>query len=111
MIKNKENDSQLTQIVEIQSLEDLVNQNKISKSTFDKVIIAKKFIERKYNLIKIKKMENEVIKEKIKNSKLPIEKKEEIYNEINEKKKKTFEKKREKLTIYDYEPLNLIGKG
>ena len=106
-----ENDSQLTHIIEILSLEDLLKQNKISKTTFEKVLIAKKYIERKYNSIKIKKMENDVIKEKIKNLNLPEEKKEEIYNEINEKKIKNFKKKREKLTIYDYEPLNLIGKG
>ena len=106
-----ENDSQLTHIIEILSLEDLLKQNKISKTTFEKVLIAKKYIERKYNSIKIKKMENDVIKEKIKNLNLPEEKKEEIYNEINEKKIKNFQKKREKLTIYDYEPLNLIGKG
>ena len=36
-----ENDSQLTHIIEILSLEDLLKQNKISKTTFEKVLIAK----------------------------------------------------------------------
>ena len=33
-------------------LESLLKQNKISQLTYDKVIVAKKYIERKYNIIK-----------------------------------------------------------
>ena len=48
-------------------------------------------------------MENDVIKEKIKNLNLPEEKKEEIYNEINEKKIKNFQKKRtSKRELYSF---------
>ena len=36
-------------------LESLLEENKITQLTYDKVIAAKKYIERKYNLIKIKK--------------------------------------------------------
>ena len=92
-------------------LESLLKQNKISQLTYDKVIVAKKYIERKYNLIKIRKIENEVIKEKINNLNIPKDKKEEIINEIQQKEKNRLQKIREKLTIQDYESLNIIGRG
>ena len=92
-------------------LESLLKQNKISQLTYDKVIVAKKYIERKYNLIKIRKIENEVIKEKINNLNIPKDKKEEIMNEIQQKEKNRLQKIREKLTIHDYESLNIIGRG
>ena len=92
-------------------LESLLKQNKISQLTYDKVIVAKKYIERKYNLIKIRKIENEVIKEKINNLNIPKDKKEEIINEIQQKEKNRLQKIREKLTIHDYESLNIIGRG
>ena len=51
-----ENNSQfLSQTIDLLSLEDLLEQKKISKLTYEKVDIAKKYIERKYNLIKVKK--------------------------------------------------------
>ena len=37
------------------SLEELLSQGKITEQTFQKVISAKKCIERKYNMIKLKK--------------------------------------------------------
>ena len=92
-------------------LESLLKQNKISQLTYDKVIVAKKYIERKYNLIKIRKIENEVIKEKINNLNIPKDKKEEIMNEIQQKEKNRLQKIREKLTIHDYESLHIIGRG
>ena len=92
-------------------LESLLKQNKISQLTYEKVIVAKKYIERKYNLIKIRKIENEVIKEKINNLNIPKDKKEEIINEIQQKEKNRLQKIREKLTIQDYESLNIIGRG
>ena len=105
-----ENNSQfLSQTIDLLSLEDLLEQKKISKLTYEKVDIAKKYIERKYNLIKVKKMEKEIIKEKIDNLNLPEEEKENIIKEIKEKEKQN--QKRKKLTIYDYESLNIIGKG
>ena len=58
-------------------IETLLEEKKINQLTYDKVIAAKKYIERKYNLIKLKKIENEVIKEKIKNINMTTEKKEE----------------------------------
>ena len=93
------------------SLERLLKDHIISQKTYDKVLITKKYIERKYNLIKIRKIENEVIKEKINNLNIPKDKKEEIINEIQQKEKNRLQKIREKLTIQDYESLNIIGRG
>ena len=107
-----ENNSQfLSQTIDLLSLEDLLEQKKISKLTYEKVDIAKKYIERKYHLIKVKKMEKEIIKEKIDNLNLPEEEKENIIKEIKEKEKENQNQKRKKLTIYDYQSLNIIGKG
>ena len=107
-----ENNSQfLSQIIDLLSLEDLLEQKKISKLTYEKVDIAKKYIERKYHLIKVKKMVQEISKEKIDNLNLPEEEKENIIKEIKEKEKQNQNQKRKKLTIYDYESLNIIGKG
>ena len=57
------------------SLEVLLQQKRISQSTYDKALAAKKYIERKYNLIKLKKIEKIVIEEKINSSDIPLEKK------------------------------------
>ena len=92
-------------------LETLLEKKNINQLTYEKVILAKKYIERKYNLIKIRKIENEVIKEKLNNTNIPKEKKEEILNEIEKKEKNRLKKIREKLTIHDYESLNIIGRG
>ena len=74
------------------SLEDLLAQNKISQNTYQKVIAAKKYIERKYNLIKLKKVENNILIEKLKSSDLPESKKLEIINEINQQEIKSTKK-------------------
>ena len=47
------------------SLEQLLKSKKISQLTFDKVTIAKKYIERKYNLKTIKNIEWNTIMDKI----------------------------------------------
>ena len=58
--------------------------NTINKNTYQKVIAAKKYIERKYNLIKLKRVENNILIEKLKSSDLPESKKLEIINDINQ---------------------------
>ncbi len=106
-MNNFENFSNSNQI----PLEILLKEKKISKLTYDKVLLGKKYIERKYNIIKIKKIEKEIIAEKINNANLPLEDKIEIKKEIELKEKKSREKKREKLTIFDYESISIIGRG
>ena len=93
------------------SLENLLTNNKITQLTYEKVTNAKKYIERKYNLLNLQKVEKEVIKEKLKNLKIPEIEKEKIILEIEKKEKKHLQKKLQKLTIYDYESLSIIGRG
>ncbi len=84
-------------------IELLLAQRQISQLTYDKTVIAKKYIERKYNMLKLKNIESLIIKEKIDKLDLPQETKNEIFLEIKKKEKKNLEKKRKKLTIYNYE--------
>ena len=79
---------------EIQPLEVLLKKKEITQLTYEKVILAKQYIERKYYSIKIRKLENE-----------------EILNEIKKIEKNRLKKKREKLTIFDYESIEIIGRG
>ena len=92
-------------------LESLLHQKKISRLTYDKVLIVKKYIERKYNLIKIKKLEDIIIKEKLKALNFPEKEKQELQKEIQMKEKQRIIKIREKMSIFDYESLNIIGRG
>ena len=89
----------------------LLENNKISEITYNRVLIGKKYIERKYNKILIKHLENELIKEKLLKSKIPEFEKEEIISNIRLSERKIFRKNLEKLTIYDYKEIKLIGKG
>ena len=81
---------------EIQPLEVLLKKKEITQLTYEKVILAKQYIERKYYSIEIRKIENEVIKEKLNKANIPKEKKEEILNEIKKIEKNRLKKKREK---------------
>jgi hypothetical protein len=84
------------------SLENLLTNNKITQLTYEKVTNAKKYIERKYNLLNLQKVEKEVIKENLKNLKVPEIEKEKIILEIEKKEKKHLQKKLQKLTINNY---------
>ena len=64
------------------SLENLLKEGRISQATYDKVISAQKYIERKYKMIKLKYVENNILQEKLKNSNLPESKCLEILEEI-----------------------------
>ena len=92
-------------------LEDLLKEGKISQSTYQKVISAKKYIERKYKMIKLKRVENNILQEKLKSSGLPEDKRLEILLEIQEKELKNIQKKREKMSASNYESLSIIGRG
>ena len=92
-------------------LEVLLKEGKITQITYQKVISAKKYIERKYKLIKLKHIENNVLQEKLKSSGLPENKRLEILLEIQEKERKNIQKKREKISASNYESLSIIGRG
>ena len=93
------------------SLEELLSQGKISNQTYQKVLASKKYIERKYNIIKLKKVEKNILQEKLKLSGLPESKCLEIINEVNEKEKNNIKKKLEKMSVKNYESLSIIGRG
>ena len=105
------NPNQLLQSQNNPSLEDLLSQDKISKQTYDKVISAKKFIERKYNMIKLKCIEKNILQEKLSMSGLPESKCLEIIDEINQKEIKNIHKKLERISSKNYESLSIIGRG
>ena len=63
-------------------LEQLLKEKKISQNTYDKVKIAKKYIEKKYNLKTIYNMELNNVFNKINNSNLDNFQKSEIKSKI-----------------------------
>ena len=89
----------------------LLNDRKINQITYQRVITAKKYIERKYNIIKLKKVENNILHEKLNQSGLPENKRLEILKEIEEKEIKNIKIKSEKMTANNYESLSIIGRG
>ena len=92
-------------------LEKLLAEGKISQSTYQKVLSAKKYIERKYNMIKLKRVENNILMEKLKCSGLPENKKLEILTEIRNQEIQNNQKKLEKMSASNYESLSIIGRG
>ena len=92
-------------------LDNLLKEGKITQITYQRVISAKKYIERKYNVIKLKSVENNILQEKLKKSDLPENKKLEIISEIREKESKNLQKKLEKMSANNYESLAIIGRG
>ena len=93
------------------SLEQLLKSKKISQLTFDKVTIAKKYIERKYNLKTIKNIEWNTIMDKINKLNISEEEKEKVKKDIYEKEVQKYRKQREKQSIRDYESISIIGRG
>ena len=92
-------------------LEELLKAKKISQKTFDRVTVAKEYIERKYNLKSIINTKwNDVI-EKIHKLNINEKDKIKIINEINHLEGQKMRKNREKQTIRDYESLSIIGRG
>ena len=92
-------------------LNDLLKQKKISQKTYDKVLIAKQYIERKYNLKVIKNLEwNEIIS-KINSLNVTEEEKTLIKNNVYAQETLKYRKSRSKQTIHDYESIKIIGRG
>ena len=93
------------------NLEKLLKEKKISQRTFDKVIIGKQIIERKYNLRGTKYSEWNNIIEKINLLEVSNEQKDKIKQEIYNQEVTKYRKAREKQSIRDYESLSIIGRG
>ena len=94
-----------------ESLDTLLQEKKITKRTYQRVINAKKYIERKYNMIKIKKLQSQLINQKIINSDLSSDQKEEIKQEILNRERLRNRKLLERQSIRDYNHIKIIGKG
>ena len=96
---------------ENETLEELLNSHKISQKTYDRVIVAKEYIEKKYNLKSIINTQWNEVMEKI--DKMDISEKDKIKlkQEINHLETKKIRKNREKQTIHEYESLAIIGRG
>ena len=92
-------------------LNELLKKKKISQKTYDKVLIAKQYIERKYNLKVIKNLEwNEIIS-KINSLNVTEEEKNLIKNNVYAQETLKYRKSRAKQTIHDYESIKIIGRG
>ena len=93
------------------SLEQLLKEHKISQRTFDKVTVAKNYIERRYNLKTIKNLEwNEIIN-RIDSLGICDKEKQKIKKEIYKQEMIKSRKAREKQSIQDYESIAIIGRG
>ena len=94
-----------------ETLEQLLKSHKITQRTYDRVTIAKDYIERKYNLKSIINIKWNNIIEKINTMNISENEKNKIINEINHQKGLKTRKNREKQTIHEYESLSIIGRG
>ena len=92
-------------------LETLLKKKKISQRTYDKVKIAKQYIEQKYNLKTIKNTEYNTIIEKINSLEVSDEEKMKILSELRHLESEDLRKSRQKQTIRDYESKAIIGRG
>ena len=93
------------------TLDELLSYHKISQKTYDRVTVAKEYIEKKYNLKSIINTQWNEVMEKI--DKLNINEKDKlkIKEEINHLETQKIRKKREKQSIREYESLTIIGRG
>ena len=92
-------------------LETLLKHKKINQNTFDKVKLAKDYIEKKYNLKTIKNTEYNTILEKINSLQVSDEEKLKILSEMRHQESEDLRKGRQKQTIRDYESIKIIGRG
>ena len=93
------------------SLDKLLKSKIISQRTYDKVKIAKEYIENKYNLKSLASNKLTNILQNIKNLNINEEEKLKIIKEINDIQIQKIRKNREKQTIREYESLSIIGRG
>ena len=92
-------------------LEQLLKEHKISQRTYDKVKVAKQYIEHRYNLKTAKNLEwNEIIN-RINSLKICDKEKQKIKKEIYKQEMIKSRKSREKQSIRDYESIAIIGRG
>ena len=93
------------------TLSQLLQQKKINQKTYDRAIIGKQYIERKYNLKAKKNKEWNNILLKINELNIPEEEKEMIKHNIYSQEIEKFRKARKKKSIENYESITIIGRG
>lgn len=93
----------------------LAKQGKISVTTQNRVIIAKAYIEKKYHMKKIEEEEKrkdwDLFNEKLDELKLSKEEKEMIRKDVLHKEGEFLRLTRKKITIYEFDPIEIIGRG
>ena len=92
------------------TLETLLKNKKINQRTYDKVKIAKDYIERKYNMKTSKSNEINAIVDKINSLDISDEEKLKMLSELRHVESEELRKNRKKQTIRDYESIKIIGK-
>ena len=95
----------------VKTLEQLLQENKISQRTYDKVILSKQYIERKYNLKSKKNIELQNFLSELNLYNINQSQINDIKNEIFLSQKEKYRKMREKQSIREYESLSIIGRG
>ena len=93
------------------TLETLLKNKKINQRTYDKVKIAKDYIERKYNMKTSKSNEINAIVDKINSLDISDEEKLKMLSELRHVESEELRKNRKKQTIRDYESIKIIGRG
>ena len=91
------------------TLETLLKNKKINQRTYDKVKIAKDYIERKYNMKTSKSNEINAIVDKINSLDISDEEKLKMLSELRHVESEELRKNRKKQTIRDYESIKIIG--
>ena len=94
-----------------ETLEQLLKSHKITQRTYDRVTVAKEYIEKKYNLKSIINTKWNNVIEKLNSLNISEKEKNKIIDEINHQKSLNSRKNREKQTIHEYESLSIIGRG
>lgn len=96
-------------------LQQLVKEGKISTTTQNRVIIAKNYIENKYQMKKIeeedKKRDWDLFNEKLEELNLTKEEKEMIRKDVLHKEGEFLRLTRRKMTIKEFESIEIIGRG
>ena len=99
----------------VKSLEQLYKEGRITLQTVERVKIAKSYIEKKYDMKKLKeekrKKEWDQINEYLNNAQLSQSDKEEIKQTALKKASESLRKVRRKLSILQFESISIIGRG
>ena len=95
----------------VKTLDQLLKENIISQRTYDKVILSKQYIERKYNLKSKKNLELQNFLSQLNLYNIKQSQINNIRNEIFLNQKEKYRKSREKQSIRQYESLSIIGRG